>query len=171
MEHINPQNKMLVNLGMSKIWVPSQPGGSYVSAQTLEKKISHEGALINPEVIKTSGGHGVRPQGIRLWGCQDRASPPCVPAAATGGSSGLTRRNGEAPGVTFIRRKHRSIKLTTQGGHFGGKEEGFEGWKGSFMGKKGGGKGDLWIFPCSRNKRQLWEKHWLFPLRAFISQL
>lgn len=67
-------------------------------------------------------------------------------------------------GVTFIRGKHRSIKLLNSRRAFWGVDL-------RFMGKKGGGKGDLWTFPCSRNKRQRWEKHWLFPLRAFISQL
>lgn len=81
-------------------------------------------------------------------------------------------RNSEAPGVNFHQEKtslHETAKLKE--GLLGGKEGGYEGWKGRFMGKKGGGKGDLWIFPCSGNKRQHWEKHWLFPLRAFISQL
>lgn len=91
---------------------------------------------------------------MRPWGTQQIHSVSWQ--SQQEGSSGMTWRNGEAPGVTLIRRKH---PCKTQGGRFGGKKGGFEGWKGRFMGKKGGGKGDLWIFPCSRNKRQHWEKH------------
>lgn len=81
------------------VFHPSQVGVNTRFSSNTGKKISHEETLTNPKVIKTRRGCQVRP-----WGTQQICSV-CWQSRQEG-SSGMTWRNNETPGVTLIGRKH-----------------------------------------------------------------